>query len=115
LPTPISRTDLLAELGGPEPPILVEALGAAYYDDAHLPGAVNIPPGQVDRLAPVLIPDRRSRIVVYCGGGFDSSLIAGRRLLQLGYADVRIYEGGKEDWVENGLPVDRSGNGAREL
>ena len=37
---------------------LVEALGAAYYADAHLPGAINIPPGQVDRLAPTLLPVR---------------------------------------------------------
>lgn len=64
MPTSITRTDLRLELEGPEPPVLIEALGAAYFADAHLPGAVNIPPGQVDRLAAVLIPDLDARIVV---------------------------------------------------
>ena len=97
---------------GAEPPVLIEALGAAYFADAHLPGAVNIPPGQVDRLAPVLVPDLDARIVVYCSGSCDSSRIVARELESLRYSDVRVYEGGKEDWVEHGLPVDRPANGA---
>jgi rhodanese-related sulfurtransferase len=110
VPTSITRTDLRLEMEGPEPPMLVEALGAAYFADAHLPGAINIPPGQVDRLAPVLIPDLDARIVVYCSGRCDSSRIVARQLEALGYSGVRVYEGGKEDWVEHGLPVDRSGD-----
>ena len=112
MPTSITRSDLRLEMEGLEPPILIEALGAAYFADAHLPGAVNIPPGQVDRLAPVLIPDLDARIVVYCSGRCDSSRIVARELAELGYSEVRIYEGGKEDWVEHGLPVDRPANGA---
>jgi len=112
VPTPITRTDLRLEMEGSEPPVLVEALGAAYFADAHLSGAINIPPGQVDRLAPVLIPDRDARIVVYCSGRCDSSRIVARELEGLCYSDVRVYEGGKEDWVEHGLPVDRPANGA---
>ncbi len=94
------------------PPVLVEALGAAYFADAHLPGAINIPPGQVDRLAALLLPDRDARIVVYCSGRSGSSRIVARELEELGYSDVRIFEGGKEDWVEHDLPVDRPANGA---
>jgi len=112
LPTSITRTDLRLEMEGPEPPVLIEALGAAYFADAHLPGAVNIPPGQVDRLAAVLIPDLDARIVVYCSGRCDSSRIVARELEERGYSDVRIFEGGKEDWVEHDLPVDRPANGA---
>jgi hypothetical protein len=41
LPTSITRTDLRLDMGGPEPPVLVEALGTAYFADAHLPGAIN--------------------------------------------------------------------------
>ena len=97
---------------GPEPPVLIEALGAAYFADAHLPGAVNIPPGQVERLAPVLVPDLNARVVVYCSARCDSSRIVARELSVLGYSDVRILDGGKEDWVEHGLPVERPANGA---
>ncbi len=112
MPTSITRTDLRLEMEGPEPPVLIEALGAAYFADAHLPGAINIPPGQADRLAPVLIADLEARIVVYCSGRCDNSRIVARELEDLRYSDVRIYEGGKEDWVEHGLPVDRPANGA---
>ena len=34
---------------------LVEALGPAYFEDAHLPGAINIPHDRVDELAPELL------------------------------------------------------------
>ncbi len=112
---PIDRDALRAELAGPEPPVLVEALGAAFYDDAHLPGAHNIPPGQVDRLASVVIPDRGSRVVVYGSGDSQSSRVVADRLGDLGYRAVLIYLGGKEDWVEHQLPVDRSGPDTGQL
>jgi len=98
-------------LTGGERPTLVEVLGAGYFADAHLPGAVNIPPDQVDSLAPVVLPDKASPIVVYCSGTCHNSQIAARRLVQLGYTDVHVYLGGKEDWVEHGLPVERLDDG----
>ena len=106
--TEISRDELHRELASEAAPTLVEALGAAFFDDAHLPGAINIPPDQVDRLAPSLLPDVDASIVVYCSGTCQNSEIAARRLEELGYRSVRIYLGGKEDWVEHGLPVDRT-------
>ena len=108
IPKSISRDELHRTLTSGDPLTLVEALGAAYFDDAHLPGAVNIPPDQVDRLAPALLPDPRAHIVVYCSGTCHNSEIAAQRLVDLGYADVHVYLGGKEDWVEHGLPVVRS-------
>jgi rhodanese-related sulfurtransferase len=90
-----------------ERPILVEALGTGFYDDAHLPGAINIPPGQVDTLARALLPDRDASIVVYCTRAGASSDAVARRLEELGYSTVAVYTGGKEDWVEHGLPVER--------
>ncbi len=103
----IDRDELLVKLGSTEPPTLVEALGSAYYADAHLPGAVNIPPDQVDRLAPGTLPDTAAEAVVYCSSTCDNARIVARRLQQLGYQRIRIYAGGKEDWVEHGLPVER--------
>src|SRR4051794_28780735 len=64
--TLISRDDLLQKMSGGTPPALVEALGPAYFADAHLPGAINIPPDQVDRLASRLLPDLAGEVVVYC-------------------------------------------------
>jgi rhodanese-related sulfurtransferase len=104
----ISRDELSRLVQSSSPPVLLEALGAAYFADAHLPGAVNMPPDQVDVLAPSLIPDQDAPVVVYCSGTCQNSEIAAQRLEELGYSDVRVYLGGKEDWVEHGLPVLRS-------
>lgn len=104
----ISRDELHRELTSDTALTLVEALGAAFFDDAHLPGAINIPPDQVDRLAPKLLPDVCAPIVVYCSGTCQNSEIVARRLEDLGYESVRVYLGGKEDWVEHGLPVERT-------
>lgn len=88
--------------------VLIEALGAGYFADAHLPGAVNIPADRVGDLAHEMVPDKGSDIVVYCSGACTSSEIAADRLRSLGYHHVRVYLGGKEEWVEHGLPVQRS-------
>ncbi len=104
----ISRQDLQTKLASSEPPALVEALGSAYYDDAHLPGAVNIPPDDVDRLAPHLLPDLDAEIVVYCSGTCRNSEATARRLEELGYRRVLVYPQGKEDWIEHSLPVERA-------
>lgn len=104
----ISRNELHRRLSSDTAPTLVEALGAAYFADAHLPGAINIPPDQVDRLAPTLLPDLEAPIVVYCSGTCQNSEIVARRLVELGYGSVRVYLGGKEDWVEHDLPVERA-------
>lgn len=108
MPTPITRDQLRVRLARSGKPVLVEASGAAYYADAHLPGAINIPPAQVDRVAPRAIPDRDVPVVVYCSGSYSSADTVARRLERLGYSDVALYVGGKEDWVEHGLPIERS-------
>ena len=95
------------------PPFLVEALGSGYWADAHLPGALNIPADQVDRLAPRLLPDLDAEIVIYGSATGQNSDITAQRLVDLGYQHVFVYEGGKEDWIESGLPVERTGNAAR--
>ena len=107
MPTRITREDLQVRLARGRS-VLVEALGGAFYADAHLPGAINIPPGLVDRMAPRLIPDQDCPVVVYCSGSCSSADAVASRLEAVGYTNVSVYGGGKEDWVEHGLPVERS-------
>ena len=108
VPGSIAREQLHARLSNGQPPVLVEALGVGFFADAHLPGAVNIPPGQVEALAAQLLPDPDAEIVVYCSGTCTSASVVARRLEELGYRAVTVYAGGKEDWVEQGLPLERS-------
>lgn len=94
--------------------VLLEALPAMHYDAAHLPGAKNLPLDDLDARAQLLVADKTSPIVTYCTGTTcPNSKIAAERLVALGYIDVRAYEGGKEEWVEAGLPLEGAGQAVR--
>ena len=62
----ITRDELKAKMDRGERFKLVETLAPTAYEHAHLPGAINLPPDQVARLAPTLLPDKTAEIVVYC-------------------------------------------------
>jgi len=47
---------------------LVETLPAPYFRHTHLPGALNLLPDEVEARAPVLLPDKKAAVVVYCAG-----------------------------------------------
>ena len=102
----ISREELRDRL---DELIVVEALPRAAFRRLHLPGALNLPRGEVERRAPELLPDRGAEIVVYCGSWLcRSSDRVAEQLRRLGYTRVRIYRGGKHDWRRAGLPTARS-------
>ncbi len=103
----ISREELKGKLDRGEGVVVVETLGPAYYEDAHLPGAINIPHTEVDDLAPSLLPDKAARVVGYCPNkACQNSPQAARTLEALGYGNVYDYEEGKQDWIETGLPTE---------
>ncbi len=103
--TPIDRDSVHAALDAGTA-IVVEALPAPHYEDAHLPGAQNLPHDSDPTTIAAVLPDRDETVVVYCSNlACQNSTILSRRLVQLGYTDVREYEGGKEDWITAGLPV----------
>jgi rhodanese-related sulfurtransferase len=62
----ISRDDLKRKIEGKENFLLVETLPEEKFKQAHLPGALNIPPEQLKQLAPQMLPDKNAEIVLYC-------------------------------------------------
>jgi len=106
----IGREELNAKIEAGDELVLVDALAPISYARSHLPGAINLPLEWVDDRAPRRIPDLATAIVVYCiDVECDSSVRVGERLRSLGYANVRHYAGGKREWVEAGLPLERAG------
>lgn len=86
---------------------LLEALPARYYQDGHLPQALHMPHDQTRQLAPLLVPDMSTEVVVYCASATcQNSHIAARILDQIGYGNVSIFAGGKQAWVEAGLALE---------
>ncbi len=105
----ITREELRIKLASTDRPVLVEALPEKYYAAKHLPGALHLPHDQVDALAPAVLPHKNATIVVYCANRqCQNSHIAAHRLSVLGYTDVSVYAGGKQDWEEGGLPFESS-------
>jgi rhodanese-related sulfurtransferase len=106
--TRITRDDLRRRLDTGTPTLLFEALPEKYYRDGHLPGARQIDYENVRNHASALAPDKSATIVVYCASSTcRNSDIAANQFDALGYADVRVYAEGKQDWSEAGLPVIR--------
>ena len=86
---------------------VVDALGGDYWAKRHLPGAVALAPGDVDSLAAAILPDRQAAIVTYCSNpACPNSGQVTDRLTALGYANVRKYREGIEDWTGAGLPTE---------
>jgi rhodanese-related sulfurtransferase len=104
----IDRETLVHKLHSAGRPVLVEALPEKYWHDWHLPGARHMPHDRVAALASTVLPDKSAEIVVYCASATcQNSHIAARQLERLGYASVAVYAGGKQDWHDAGLPVER--------
>lgn len=104
----IDRSTLRAALQSPRPPVLLEALPERYWQDGHLPGALSFPHDRAHALAPGLLPDKQAPVVVYCASETcKNSHQAAQVLAGLGYTDVAVYPGGKADWRDAGLPLER--------
>ena len=101
----ISRQELQAALHQGDV-VVLEALPPAYYEQEHIPGALNLPLDDLDTLAPQLIPSSETAVVTYCSNrACSNSKTAAARLEALGYTNVRAYDAGKQDWIEAGLAV----------
>ncbi|RMI32278.1 rhodanese-like domain-containing protein [Nocardia stercoris] len=105
--TALITRDELAQLIETGSVTVIDALGAEYYDRAHLPGAVNLVVADVETAAPRLLPDKSATIVTYCSDTTcGNSQQVATKLEALGYTDVRKYREGIRDWAEAGLPIE---------
>jgi rhodanese-related sulfurtransferase len=96
-----TRAELQARLAANPDLVLLEALPEKYFNDWHLPGARHFPHDQARTLAAGVAPDKAAETVVYCASRTcQNSHIAARQLESLGYTNVAVYAGGKEDWKE---------------
>lgn len=92
---------------------VVDALPSAYYDQQHLPGALNLFVDEARERAAEVLPDRSAAIVTYCSNvACPNSEGVARMLTSLGYTNVRKYREGIQDWVEAGLPTESTASAA---
>lgn len=70
----------------------------------HIPGAIHLSKGIIERDIEKVIPDKDATIVLYCGGGFRSALAADS-IQKMGYRNVISMGGGWRSWTAAGFPV----------
>jgi rhodanese-related sulfurtransferase len=106
--TEIGRAALAEALLSKEPPLVFEALDKKYYDVGHLPTARVLPPGEIEGVIASQVARKDAPIVVYCASDTcHNSHEAADWLNARGYSNVVVYAGGKRDWQEAGLRLEK--------
>ncbi|MGA2001422.1 MAG: rhodanese-like domain-containing protein [Terriglobales bacterium] len=83
---------------------LVDVREESEYAKDHLPGAIHLGKGIIERDIEVKVPDTSAEVVLYCGGGFRSALAADN-LQEMGYINVVSMDGGVREWREKNYPL----------
>ena len=96
--------DVKTKLDKAEKFVIVDVREESEYAKDHLPGAIHLGKGVIERDVEQRFPDPRAELVLYCGGGFRSALAADN-LQKMGYTNVWSMDGGMRSWRDKGFPV----------
>ena len=102
---PEVKSIVAANADADAPVVLLDARAETEFAEAHLPGAISLPPEAIDARLPALpfasAPD--APIVTYCSGmDCDDALVLAQALANRAFSNVRLYSGGFAEWVEYG-------------
>lgn len=86
--------------------MLVDVREESEFAKDHLPGAIHLGKGVIERDIEARVPDLNAALVLYCGGGFRSALAADN-LQKMGYSNVISMDGGVRGWREKNYPMTR--------
>jgi rhodanese-related sulfurtransferase len=86
--------------------VLVDVREESEFAKDHMPGAIHLGKGVIERDVEARVPDLSTPMVLYCGGGFRSALAADN-LQKMGYTNVLSMDGGIRVWREKGFPLTR--------
>jgi len=95
-----------AKLDHGEPFLLIDVREESEYTRDHIPGAIHLGKGIIERDIETRVPQPDTSLILYCGGGFRSALAADT-LQKMGYRNVLSMDGGYRDWRQQGLPLTR--------
>ena len=84
--------------------LLVDVREDNEWAKGHLPGAVHLGKGIIERDIEQRVADANAKVILYCGGGFRSALVADN-LQKMGFTNVESMDGGWKGWLDAGLPT----------
>ncbi|MDF1795239.1 MAG: rhodanese-like domain-containing protein [Coxiellaceae bacterium] len=105
--TRIEETDInhvKAWLDQDEDMLLIDVRERVEWDNGHLPNAIYLGKGILERDIETIVPDNATKLVLYCGGGYRSALAADS-LQKMGYSNVVSMDGGYRQWAEANYPT----------
>jgi rhodanese-related sulfurtransferase len=100
----VTIDEVKAKLDRKEKFLLVDVREESEYATDHLPSAVHLGKGIIERDVEARVPDQDTPMVLYCGGGFRSALAADN-LQKMGYTQVLSMDGGIRGWREKGFAL----------
>ena len=86
--------------------VLIDTREDHEWAQGHAQGAIHLGKGVIERDIESKIPDKSTTLVLYCGGGFRSALVADN-LQKMGYTNAISLDGGWRAWNQAGLPVEK--------
>ena len=86
--------------------LVVDVREESEYAKDHLPGAIHLGKGIIERDIEQRVPELGKEMILYCGGGFRSALAADN-LQKMGYTNVISMDGGIRGWREKSYPLTR--------
>jgi len=94
------------KLDGGEKFLLIDVREESEYAKDHLPGAIHLGKGIIERDIEAQVPNLNTPLILYCGGGFRSAMAADN-LQKMGYTNVLSMDGGVRGWRERRYPMTR--------
>jgi rhodanese-related sulfurtransferase len=92
-------------LAAGEKHVLVDTREDNEWTAGHVAGAVHLSKGIIERDIETKVPDKDAKLILYCGGGFRSALVADN-LRQMGYTNAISLDGGWRALKDSGLPLE---------
>jgi rhodanese-related sulfurtransferase len=87
-------------------PLLIDVREDNEWAAGHASGAMHLSKGIIERDIETKVPDKKAKMVLYCGGGFRSALAADA-LRQMGYTNAISLDGGWRAWQSAGMPIEK--------
>jgi rhodanese-related sulfurtransferase len=98
--------DVKRRMDAGEKLVLVDVREESEWARGHLPNAIYLGKGVIERDIEQRVPDSGAKLVLYCGGGFRSALVADN-LQKMGYTNVESMDGGWKGWLDAGYPTQK--------
>jgi rhodanese-related sulfurtransferase len=99
-------TDLAQRMEAGPPPVLIDVREESEFAAGHVPGAIHLSKGVIERDIEGRFPDPQTELYLMCGGGYRSVLVADN-LRKMGYVNTISVDGGWRGWTEAGYPVSK--------